>query len=147
MLGRVFRFVKPYRWLFYLSIVLAILMAIFAPVRPYLIQLTVDKATGKAVLAPQWLKALLFGTDLSDATRFIIAVTLFQVVFLFVETTIRFVFSFITAWMGQSVVKDMRITVYRKILGLNLRQFDRTPIGTLTTVSYTHLTLPTIYSV
>ncbi len=133
LLGRVFRFVKPYRWLFYLSIVLAILMAIFAPVRPYLIQLTVDKATGKAVLAPQWLKALLFGTDLSDATRFIIAVTLFQVVFLFVETTIRFVFSFITAWMGQSVVKDMRITVYRKILGLNLRQFDRTPIGTLTT--------------
>lgn len=133
LLGRVFRFVKPYRWLFYLSIVLAILMAIFAPVRPYLIQLTVDKATVKAVLAPQWLKALLFGTDLSDATRFIIAVTLFQVVFLFVETTIRFVFSFITAWMGQSVVKDMRITVYRKILGLNLRQFDRTPIGTLTT--------------
>ncbi|WP_026768995.1 ABC transporter ATP-binding protein [Asinibacterium sp. OR53] len=133
LLGRVFRFVKPYRWLFYLSIVLAILMAIFAPVRPYLIQLTVDTATGKAVLAPQWLKALLFGTDLSDATRFIIAVTLFQVVFLFVETTIRFVFSFITAWMGQSVVKDMRITVYRKILGLNLRQFDRTPIGTLTT--------------
>lgn len=133
LLGRVFRFVKPYRWLFYLSIILAILMAIFAPIRPYLIQLTVDKATGKAVLAPQWLKALLFGTDLSDATRFIIAVTLFQVVFLFVETTIRFVFSFITAWMGQSVVKDMRITVYRKILGLNLRQFDRTPIGTLTT--------------
>ncbi len=133
LLRRVFRFVQPYRWLFYLSIVLAVLMAVFAPVRPYLIQLTVDKATGKAALAPQWLKALLFDTDLSDATRFIIAITVFQVVFLFVETTIRFVFSFITAWMGQSVVKDMRITVYRKILGLNLRQFDHTPIGTLTT--------------
>lgn len=133
LLGRVFHFVKPYRNMFYLSLVLAVVMALFAPVRPYLIQLTVDKATGKFVQVPGWLEALLFNTDFSDATRFIISVTLFQIVFLFVETTIRFVFSFITASMGQHVVKDMRIAVYKKILGLNLRQFDKTPIGTLTT--------------
>jgi ATP-binding cassette subfamily B multidrug efflux pump len=133
LLARVFQFVKPYRNSFYLSILLAVLMAVFAPVRPYLIQLTVDKATGKTVLVPDWLDALLFNTDLSDASRFIIAVTLFQIVFLVLETGIRFVFSFITASMGQHVVKDMRIATYRKILGLNLRQFDKTPIGTLTT--------------
>ncbi|GAC1528500.1 MAG: ABC transporter ATP-binding protein [Sediminibacterium sp.] len=133
LLGRVFQFVKPYRRFFYLSLLLAILMAVFAPVRPYLIQLTVDKATGKLVHVPHWLEWMLFKTDLGDATRFIIAVTLFQVVFLFVETTIRFVFSFITSLLGQNVVKDMRIAVYRKILGLNLSQFDKTPIGTLTT--------------
>jgi ATP-binding cassette subfamily B protein len=45
----------------------------------------------------------------------------------------RFAFSFITAWLGQAVVKDIRNSVYKKVLGLNLRQFDRTPIGTLTT--------------
>jgi len=45
----------------------------------------------------------------------------------------RFVFSFLTASLGQSVVKDMRVTVYKKILSLNLSQFDTTPIGTLTT--------------
>lgn len=133
LLSRVFQFVKPYRTSFYLSILLAVLMAVFAPIRPYLIQLTVDKATGKNVLVPDWLDTLLFNPDLSDASRFIIAVTLFQIVFLFVETGIRFVFSFITASMGQHVVKDMRIATYRKILGLNLRQFDKTPIGTLTT--------------
>jgi len=133
LLARVFQFVKPYRTSFYLSILLAVLMAIFAPVRPYLIQLTVDKATGKSVLVPDWLETLLFNADLSDASRFIIAVTLFQIVFLILETGIRFVFSFITASMGQHVVKDMRIATYRKILGLNLRQFDKTPIGTLTT--------------
>lgn len=133
LLSRVFQFVKPYRTSFYLSIILAVLMAVFAPVRPYLIQLTVDKATGKSVLIPHWLDTLLFNTDLSDASRFIISVTLFQIVFLFIETGIRFVFSFITASMGQHVVKDMRIATYRKILGLNLRQFDKTPIGTLTT--------------
>lgn len=133
LLGRVFRFVKPYRSFFYISLILAMVMAIFAPVRPYLIQLTIDKATGKSIHIPGWLEALLFKTDLSDATKFIIAVSIFQLIFLFVETTIRFLFTFITAWMGQSVVKDLRIAVYKKILGLNLRQFDKTPIGTLTT--------------
>lgn len=133
LLSRVFHFVKPYRRSFYLSIVLAVVMAVFAPVRPYLIQLTVNKATGKPVEAPGWLESLLFNTDISDASRFIIAVTIFQIVFLFVETSVRFVFSFITASMGQHVVKDMRNATYKKILGLNLRQFDQTPIGTLTT--------------
>lgn len=133
LLGRVFRFVRPYRSFFYVSLLLAVVMAIFAPIRPYLIQLTIDKATGKVVHAPKWLQSVLFNTDISDATRFIIAVSMFQVVFIFIETTIRFFFTFITAWMGQSVVKDMRNAVYQKILGLNLRQFDKTPIGTLTT--------------
>ena len=133
LLGRVFLFVKPYRATFYLSLLLAVLMAAFAPIRPYLIQLTLDKATGKAFLIPQWLKTVLITTDLSDATKFIIAVSIFQVIFLFIETTVRFLFTFITARMGQSVVKDMRNAVYKKILGLNLSQFDKTPIGTLTT--------------
>ena len=35
--------------------------------------------------------------------------------------------------MGQMVVKDLRVTVYEKVVGLNLSQFDKTPIGTLTT--------------
>lgn len=108
-------------------------MAIAAPVRPYLIQLTVNGATGKATQVPDWVKWVLFGNDLSDVSRFIIAVTIFQISFLFVETAIRFLFSYITAWMGQNVVKDLRVTVYKKVLGLNLRQFDQTPIGTLTT--------------
>lgn len=108
-------------------------MAIFAPIRPYLIQLTIDSASGKTVHIPAWLRSVLFHTDLTDITKFIIAVTIFQVVFLFVETSIRFVFSFITAWMGQSVVRDMRVAVFEKVLGLNLSQFDKTPIGTLTT--------------
>lgn len=133
LLSRVFHFVKPYKTSFYLSILLAVLMAVFAPIRPYLIQLTVDKATGKAAALPGWLDTILFNPDVSDASRFIIAVTLFQIAFLFAETAIRFVFTFITASMGQHVVKDMRIATYKKILGLNLRQFDKTPIGTLTT--------------
>lgn len=133
LLRRIFFFVRPYSAYFYISLLLAILMAFAAPIRPYLIQLTVNTAIGKTLILPAWVKTVLFGTDLSDISRFIIAVTLFQVAFLFIETTIRFLFSFITAWMGQHVVKDLRVAVYKKVLGLNLRQFDQTPIGTLTT--------------
>lgn len=133
LLKRVFVFVKPYSKYFYTSLILAILMALAAPIRPYLIQLTVNTAIGKNLALPNWVKTVLLGTELSNITRFIIAITLFQVVFLFLETTIRFLFSFITALVGQYVVKDLRVSVYKKVLGLNLRQFDQTPIGTLTT--------------
>src|SRR5678816_770725 len=60
-------------------------------------------------------------------------ITIIQIGFLFVETALRFYFSYITAWLGQNVVKDLRVKVYKKILSLNLSQFDKTPIGTLTT--------------
>ena len=133
LLNRVFQFVKPYRKYLILSVILSILLAVFAPVRPYLINLTVDVATGKPVHTPGWLKIFLFNANISDATRFIIAVTIFQVVFLFIETTFRFIFSFSTSLLGQSVVKDLRVTVYKKVMSLNLSQFDKTPIGTLTT--------------
>lgn len=133
LLRRVFQFVKPYSKYLTISIVLSIVLAIFAPIRPYLINLTVDAATGKSFHSPLWLKPFLFNADVSDAGRFIIAITIFQVVFLFIETAFRFIFSFLTSWLGQSVVKDIRVIVYKKVMSLNLSQFDKTPIGTLTT--------------
>jgi ATP-binding cassette subfamily B protein len=132
-LKRVFFFVRPYRRYFYGSVLLAILMAAFAPIRPYLIRLTIDKSAGKNIQAPGWLQKLLFDNDLSTPARFILYVTIFQIGFILIETAIRFAFTFITAWLGQSVVKDLRVTVFNKIIHLNLRQFDITPIGTLTT--------------
>lgn len=115
LLKRVLRFASPYKRRFYLSIVLGIVLAAFTPVRPYLIQLTVDK-------------------HIADHNYYwVVTITIIQIVFLVMETGLRFYFSYITSWLGQSVVKDLRVTVYRKVLHLNLRQFDRTPIGTLTT--------------
>lgn len=133
ILSRVFRFVRPYKRLFYLSVTLAVIMAVFAPVRPFLIQITVDSVTNKNGHVPKWVETLLWNTPVSQIFNFILAVTIFQLIFLFIETTVRFIFTFITARMGQNVVKDLRVTVYEKIVGLNLKQFDTTPIGTLTT--------------
>lgn len=133
LLKRVFAFVAPYKKWFYLSLLLAIVMAVFAPIRPLLIQLTINKAVGKEISIPDWLQFILFSKDISQPVQFILWVTVFQIVFIIIESAIRFLFSFITSWLGQHVVKDMRVAVFKKVMGLKLRQFDNTPIGTLTT--------------
>lgn len=115
LLRRVFAYAAPYKKKFYLSVVLAILLALFTPVRPMLIQLTVNKY---------------IANSLADM---VVKVTLIQIGLILLETAMRFVFSLTTAVLGQSVVKDLRIATYSKILNLNLSQFDKTPIGTLTT--------------
>lgn len=132
-LKRILSFVKPYRNVFIISLLLAIVLAAVSPLRPYLIQLTIDNATSKQVHLPSWLQFILPDTAVSDKYQFIYAVTVFQVIFLLIETIMRFVFGYLTSLLGQNVVHDLRITTYNKVLGLNLRQFDTTPIGTLTT--------------
>jgi ATP-binding cassette subfamily B multidrug efflux pump len=115
LLKRVMRYAAPYKRRFYWSIALAIILAAFTPVRPILIQLTVDKFIAQGI----W--------------KWVLTITIIQIALLFLESGIRFYFSYITAWLGQNVVKDLRVEVYKKVLSLNLSQFDKTPIGTLTT--------------
>ena len=115
LLRRVFRYAAPYKRKFYLSVVLAIVLAVITPVRPLLIQRTVD----------------IYITN--ELAAMLINITLIQIGLIIVETAMRFLFSFTTASLGQAVVKDMRVQTYKKIMGLNLSQFDKTPIGTLTT--------------
>ncbi|MEY4278464.1 MAG: hypothetical protein RL377_468 [Bacteroidota bacterium] len=133
ILKRVFSFVKPYRFIFLANVVLSIVLAFATPVRPYLIQATVNIAIGKVVTLPVWLKWLLPLDAMGDVTKLIIAITLFQVAFIFLETLMRFFFTFGMAWLGQQVIRDLRNKVYDKIMHWEMRQFDQTPIGTLTT--------------
>lgn len=115
MLRKVFAFTVPYKKKVYISIALSIILAIISPLRPYLIQYTVN----------------IFIKDKN--TYWLILITIIQIGMLMLETILRFYFGFLTSWLGQTVVKDLRVSVYNKVLSLNLSQFDRTPIGTLTT--------------
>ena len=94
-----------------------------APIRPYLIQLTINKGLNNHIAA----------FFINSPGGFIIEITIIQLILLLIETATRFYFTFSTASLGQNVVKDLRDTTYNKILHLNLSQFDKTPIGTLTT--------------
>lgn len=115
ILKKVFVFAGPYKNRLYLSVFLSIALAVLSPLRPYLIQYTVNHF-------------------IKDKDVFwIVMITIIQIGMLLVETALRFYFGYITSWLGQFVVNDLRLKVYGKILSFNLRQFDRTPIGTLTT--------------
>lgn len=123
LLRRVFRFAAPYKNKFYGSLILAIVLAVISPVRPYLIQLTINDG----------IKGNTSSHFINSPGGFIIEITIIQILLLVLETGFRFFFTFLTASLGQSVVKDMRVSTYNKILHLNLSQYDKTPIGTLTT--------------
>ena len=125
LLGRVFRYAAPYKNRIYGSIALSILLAILAPLRPWLIQVTMNNFIRRGLGPAPSLKERM--------ETLIIWVTVLQIGLLLIETVARFYFSFITAWLGQTVVRDLRVDVYKKVIGLNLSQFDKTPIGTLTT--------------
>ncbi len=115
IIKKVFAFAAPYKNKLYLSVFLSIVLAVLSPIRPYLIQYTVNHF-------------------IQDKDIFwIIMITIIQIGILFVESGLRFYFGYITSWLGQFVVNDLRLKVYGKVLSFNLRQFDKTPIGTLTT--------------
>jgi ATP-binding cassette, subfamily B, multidrug efflux pump len=115
LLKRILAYATPYKKRYHASMVLAIVLAVMSPLRPWLINLTVNEYIQ------------------NNVARMLIVITVIQISIIIVETVLRFFFSYFTAWLGQTVVKDLRTQVYQKIVGLNLRQFDKTPIGTLTT--------------
>ncbi len=123
LLRRIFQFAQPYKNKFYGSLALSVALAVMAPLRPFLIQLTINSGVKNNAVAH----------FINGPGGFIIEITIIQIVLLLIETVCRFYFTYLTASLGQSVVKDLRVTTYQKILHLNLRQFDKTPIGTLTT--------------
>jgi ATP-binding cassette subfamily B multidrug efflux pump len=123
LLRRVFSFAAPYKSKFYWSIFLAIFLAVISPIRPWLIQITINKGFRDG--AHIWL--------FKGPVQVIIGITIIQLSLLLIETISRFIFTFYTAALGQNVVKDMRVATYERVIDLNLSQFDKTPIGTLTT--------------
>jgi ATP-binding cassette subfamily B protein len=115
LLRRVMSYAAPYKTRFWISVILAIVLAALTPLRPLLIQRTVNEYI------------------VGELPRMVVLVTLIQLGIIIVETAFRFGFTFLTSWLGQAVVMDLRMATYDKILRLQLSQFDRTPVGTLTT--------------
>src|ERR1700712_2422445 len=106
-LRRVLQYASPYKKWFYGSITLSILLAVISPLRPFLIQYTVNTYIRGGLTS-----------DLSIRDRMIqmiIYITILQIGILLVETALRFYFSYITSWLGQTVVKDLRVAVYKKV--------------------------------
>ncbi len=123
LLKRIIRLADPYKLVFYSAICFSIVFALLSVGRPLLIIYTVDHlAVNKN-----------FDLDkLKLATYWMIGI-------LVVEGVLRYFFNYITAWLGQNIVKDMRVKVYNHIIHSRLKYFDNTPIGTSTTRTITDI--------
>lgn len=115
ILKRIIRLAMPYRGVFMAAGVLAVLLAPVASLRPYLINVMVDDYIINFDLEGMLMMAsIIFGL-------------------LILESFMRYGFIYSTNLLGQSVIRDLRAAIFKHIVSLRLRFFDRTPIGTITT--------------
>ncbi len=129
ILKRIYTFVKPYKKKFNLAIALTLVIAFLSPVRPILIQYTID----------HYIMAF-------DKKGLLIMMVVMTLLLLF-QTLIQYYHTYITSWLGQVVIRDLRVKLFRHISQLRLKYFDHTPIGTLVTRTISDLeTIADIFS-
>lgn len=116
LLKRLLSYSKPYKKHFIAALIITLVLSGFAIVRPLLI----NKALNQFVGHPDDLSAL-------NTIGFLI---LGALVF---EALMQFANIYVTNYLGQNIVKDLRNQVYNHILKLKNSYFDNTPVGTLVT--------------
>ncbi|EOZ99127.1 ATPase [Indibacter alkaliphilus LW1] len=129
VLKKLYRFVQPYKAQFYFLVFLTIALAILAPTRPYFIQVAIDDyvAVGDG---PGLVKII------------------YLLVFLLVlQAIVQFAHTYLSGWIGQVIIKDIRIKLYKHLLKMRLKFFDNTPIGRLVTRNISDIeTLADVFS-
>jgi ATP-binding cassette subfamily B protein len=115
LFSRVLSLTKPYKSTFYFCIALSIILAPITMLRPIL--------TGKAI------NSFIYYKNFEG----LLIISLIIVGLLILEFILRYFFTYRTEWLGLSIIKDMRVNIFRHISHLRLSFFDKTPIGTATT--------------
>lgn len=129
LLGRLAKYIRPYRTIFWISVLLTILLAAVAPALPLLIEYTLDHYI------------------LSGSGKGLTQMLLLMLALLVAQTLIRYFHTLMTNTLGQSVIRDIRIQVFNHITNLRLKYFDNTPIGRLITRTISDLeTIANIFS-
>ena len=115
LLKRVLGQARPYKFTFFIAALLAVIIAPIAILRPFLIQQAVDRYI------------------MTFNASGLITIMMLLVGVLALEAIVRYFFIYSTNWLGQSVIRDLRVKVFKHITNLKLSYFDKTPIGTSTT--------------
>jgi len=116
LLKRIFSYTKPYKKFFYTALLLTITLSGFAVIRPLLIRTALNNFVGD----PDNIKRLnLIGLLIFASLVF--------------EALLQFANIYITNYLGQNIVKDLRNQIYKHILHLKNSYFDKTPVGMLVT--------------
>ncbi|MFS4417197.1 ABC transporter ATP-binding protein [Maribacter sp. 2307ULW6-5] len=112
---RLLRHTRPYRAIFYGVALAAILLSGFAVLTPIILKEIIDKAIKGA--QPELLLQL----------------TLAMLVVLLGQVISQLCFNYYANWLGESVIRDIRIRLFRKMLGFKMTYFDNSSLGVLVT--------------
>ena len=115
LLKRVMKFAKPYKSHFLVAAIAAILLSVLGPMRPLLINHAIDNY----IVIPN--------------KEGLIKITQILISLLGLEGVIQFFYIYLSTWLGQHVIQDLRSKIFEHILSLKMKYFDNTPIGTLVT--------------
>lgn len=110
-------YTKPYKWRFRSIIAWSVMLSVFAALRPYLLKQTVDE-----YVQPK------------DSYGLLIFISLMLLVLL-LEVISQFYFVYWANWLGQDIVKDLRVKLFNHLTSFRMKYFDHTPIGQLVTRS------------
>ncbi|MCH4833695.1 antibiotic ABC transporter ATP-binding protein [Flavobacterium covae] len=114
---RILTYTKPYKWRYYSVIIWAILLSIFAALRPYLLQNIIDH-----YVIPKKLTGFLIMLSIMGTT-------------LLLEVLAQFYFVYWANVLGQDIVKDIRVKLFHHISSFKIQYFDKEPVGKLITRS------------
>lgn len=129
VLKQLYSFIKPYKAQFYFLIFLTIAMAILAPTRPYLIQIAIDDHV-----------------TIGDRSG-LLKIMYILVGLMFLQAIVQWAHTYYSGWIGQVIIKDIRVRLYKHLLKLRLKFFDNTPIGRLVTRNISDIeTLADVFS-
>ena len=126
---KLMQFVKPYNKSFYLVMFFAVILSVITTVTPYLLKVVVDD-----YIIPK---------DYSGMTLII----LLMIIALTVEVLLMFCFTYYSNWLGQKVIKDIRVKIFDKIINLKMSFFDKNSVGRLVTRAVNDIeTIASIFS-
>ena len=129
LFSKLMRFVKPFKSTYYFVLITAILLSLFSTVTPYLLKVTVDD-----YIRPK------------DYPGMVLFVGL-MLIALLLEVLFQFLFVFYANWLGQKVIKNLRVQLFEKILHFKMAYFDKTAVGRLVTRAVSDIeTIASIFS-
>lgn len=114
---RILKYTKPYKARYYGVIAFAIFLSIFAALRPYLLKQTVDE-----YMQPKDKDGLLI-------------YAVWMGIVLIMEVVSQFYFVYWANWLGQDIIKDIRVKLFKHLLTFKMKYYDNAPVGQLVTRS------------
>ena len=126
---RLLGYANNYKGTFLYVALAAVLISVLGVLRPLIMQKTIDES-----IVPKDMENLVFYIGL------MVAVLILEVIFMLT-------FIFFTNWLGQSVIRDIRVKLFKLMLGFNQKYYDTSAVGRLTTRAVNDIeTISSIFS-